>query len=71
MTKAETLREFIRSATDARNGQYGRAKALVDSVRREEGDREASAMRAEIWRYVQMPEPDWIQAKADVMADIE
>ena len=70
MTKNDCLKEFIKAATDARQEKYGRAKALVESVRREDGDREANAMRQEIWRFANMGADEWLQATAEIAADI-
>ena len=66
MEKTKVLREFICAAADARLEKYGRAKALVDAVRREEGDREANAMRQEIWRFANMSEPEWIRSVGEI-----
>ena len=66
MGKSEVLREFVRAATDARNGEYGRAKSLVEAVRREDGDREANAMRQEIWRFANLDEIDWQKSVAEI-----
>ena len=70
MEKTDCLREFIKAATDARQEKYGRAKALVEAVRKEEGDMEANAMRAEIWRFANMGAEEWTQATAEIEADL-
>ena len=66
MTKSDCLREFIKAATDAREEKYGRAKALVEAVRKEEGDMEANAMRAEIWRFAQMEQENFDKTIAEI-----
>lgn len=66
MTKSDCLREFIKAATDARQEKYGRAKALVEAVRKEEGDMEANAMRAEIWRFAQMDQEYFDKTIAEI-----
>lgn len=70
MEKTECLKEFIKAATDVRNGECGRAKALVDTVRREDGDREANAMRQEIWRFANLEEKDFAQAIAEISTEV-
>ena len=69
MEKTECLKEFVKAATDARNGEYGRARSLVDSIRREEGDQNANAMRAEIWRFAQMDEEYFEKCVAEISID--
>lgn len=66
MTKSDCLREFIKAATDAREEKYGRAKALVEAVRKEDGDMEANAMRAEIWRFAQMEQEYFDKTIAEI-----
>lgn len=66
MERTECLKQFIKAATDARNGEYGRAKALVDTIRREDGDREANAMRQEIWRFANMSEEEWTRSTEEI-----
>ena len=70
MEKTECIREFIKAADEARSEKYGRAKALVDAIRREEGDREANAMRQEIWRFANMDQVEWMQAVTEIAADL-
>jgi len=70
LEKTECLKRFIKAATDARNSEYGRAKSLVEAVRREDGDREANAMRQEIWRFANMSEPEWIRSIGEIEEEL-
>lgn len=53
MERNECLERFLAAVRDARRGDYSRAKALVESVRREQGDRAANTAREELWAYTQ------------------
>jgi hypothetical protein len=70
LERNECLKEFIRAAGDARCGEYGRARSLVERIRKEDGDTEANAMRAEIWRFANLDETDWQKSVAEISIDI-
>lgn len=51
--QSDSLKRFMEAAADARNGDYGRAKSLIEKIRREHGDKAANTARAELWAYAQ------------------